>query len=454
MEPGRRLRSLDAFRGFDIAAMILVNMTWDSQRLPRQMFHVGWNAGEQGVTFTDLVFPWFLFIAGLSLPFSMHSGRGRELGARGRLLAGLRRALTLYTLGLILDAAGTGTFLFLKWNILQLIAAAYLFALALLHTPRWVQAAFVVLVLAGKWYLLSVLPHPQFGASVWFFAVDGVPVADRYAPGAVPVNGEQLVKSWVLGAEADLPWSGAVAYGPLLGWLTGLFNALPAACVTLAGAWVGEALRRDTHPRRPGLAAWLMGLGLVIWLASWLLNLHHPWSKDFFTASYALLAIGTGMGLMGVFYLLLDAEPRIPRPAALVVPGVVLLAAALALTLSAAPVQWLEWAWGAAVLCWLGLGLHWWPRVPAFFRVLGVNAIAIYFTNELLFKMVLSRWRVPAVDDQTNAAGALYAWLRGDWLHGSEADLVLGGWAFAVIWLAGCWVFAAWLDHRRLYLKV
>ena len=60
------------------------------------------------VTVTDLVFPWFLFIVGVALPFSMHYGRGAQLSAPRKLLAALRRGLIIYTLGLILDAASAG----------------------------------------------------------------------------------------------------------------------------------------------------------------------------------------------------------------------------------------------------------------------------------------------------------------------------------------------------------
>ncbi|MEM7516545.1 MAG: DUF5009 domain-containing protein, partial [Planctomycetota bacterium] len=73
----RRWIALDAFRGFDILAMLLVNVSWDRNAFPSWMFHRGWAEGRQGVTFTDLVFPWFLFIAGVCVPFSLQRGRGR-----------------------------------------------------------------------------------------------------------------------------------------------------------------------------------------------------------------------------------------------------------------------------------------------------------------------------------------------------------------------------------------
>ncbi|MEL6797317.1 MAG: heparan-alpha-glucosaminide N-acetyltransferase domain-containing protein, partial [Planctomycetota bacterium] len=274
-----RLLSLDIFRGFNIAAMILVNMTWDRGLLPEQMFHIGWNGGDQGATFTDLVFPWFIFIAGVAIPFSMGTGRGQSLSPLRRVLLAAQRSLIIYFLGLLLDAATSTQFLFFKWNILQMIAAAYLIGTCLSMLPFALQAVFVTLVLLVKWYILSVMDHPEHGASVWYFAVDGAVVDDRYAAGAIPVNGEQLLKSRILALESSLPLTSSVNYAPLLNWLCNVFNVLPAAVVCVLGVWTGRFVRSDKS-RSPRTGLVLVAVGCTAWLASWLWNLQHPWSKD------------------------------------------------------------------------------------------------------------------------------------------------------------------------------
>ena len=448
----RRLLSLDIFRGFNIVAMILVNMTWDRELLPEQMFHIGWNAGEQGATFTDLVFPWFIFIAGVAIPFSMSSGRGRSLSPMQRILAATRRALVIYFLGLLLDAATSGQFRFFKWNILQMIAGAYLIGACLAMLPFWAQAAFVGVVLADKWHILSVMPHPDHGASVWYFAVDGTVVDNRYAQGAIPVNGEQVFKSKLLATRSWLPLSESIAYGPLLNWLCNLFNLLPAAAVCLLGAWTGRFIRRD-NGRSPRTGWTLIAIGCAAWFMSWLWNLHHPWSKDFFTASYALLAAGTGAGLLGLFYLLLDTNPRLPSRATLftTIGGAIVAVPAVAF---GGP-QWLQnWSSGivaGGVICWL---IQTRPAALRFFRVFGLNAIAIYFVNEMLFKMVFTKWSMPLFDADNTIIGTLYGWLRADRLGSTSLDTVLGSWLFAVIWITGCWLFVRWLDRRGWYIRV
>ena len=90
MEPAGRLTSLDAFRGFTIAAMVLVNKPGDWSNLYPQLAHAKWH----GWTFTDLIFPFFLFIGGVSMALSL--GRLAAAGAnKPQLLARLARRAAL-----------------------------------------------------------------------------------------------------------------------------------------------------------------------------------------------------------------------------------------------------------------------------------------------------------------------------------------------------------------------
>ena len=82
-------------------------------------------APAQGATFTDLVFPWFLFIAGCAIPLSMRSGRGRAMPAGRKIVAAVRRGLVIYLLGVLLTVAGSALDRplawtdWFAWNILQ-----------------------------------------------------------------------------------------------------------------------------------------------------------------------------------------------------------------------------------------------------------------------------------------------------------------------------------------------
>ncbi|MEQ8837762.1 MAG: DUF5009 domain-containing protein, partial [Lacipirellulaceae bacterium] len=114
--PTVRLHSLDAMRGFVIAAMLLVNMTWDRDALPAQLFHVPWNAPAQGATFTDLVFPWFVFMAGAAAPLSLRSGRGKGMTSGQIVWAAFLRSAKLYLLGVLLTVASFASERPLAWG--------------------------------------------------------------------------------------------------------------------------------------------------------------------------------------------------------------------------------------------------------------------------------------------------------------------------------------------------
>ena len=382
----------------------------------------------------------------------MGTGRGESLSPLRRVLLAAQRSLVIYFLGLLLDAATSSQLLFFKWNILQMIAAAYFIGTCLSMLPFVLQAAFVTLVLLVKWYILSVMDHPEHGSSVWYFAVDGAVVDDRYAAGAIPVNGEQLLKSRILALESSLPLTGSVNFSPLLNWLCNVFNVLPAAAVCVLGVWTGRFIRSDKS-RSPRTGWVLVAVGCAAWLTSWLWNLQHPWSKDFFTASYAVLAAGTGAGLLGLFYLLLDADPRLMHRVAFLttVFGMPAGVVSLALDAPASVQNWLCGIGAGGVICWLlqssGVTLR-------FFRAFGLNAIAIYFVNEMLFKMVFTKWSMPLFEPDNTIIGALYGWLRDDRIAGTQLDTIVGSWAFAVVWLLGCWLFVRHLDRRGLYIRV
>ena len=94
-----RLISLDAFRGFTIAGMVLVNNPGDWGHIYSQLGHAEWN----GWTFTDWIFPFFLFICGVSMTFSL--GRRAEVGddKRTLLLQLFKRAAIIFLIGLLLN---------------------------------------------------------------------------------------------------------------------------------------------------------------------------------------------------------------------------------------------------------------------------------------------------------------------------------------------------------------
>lgn len=149
-----RLLSLDVFRGLTVAAMILVNNPGDWGHVYAPLLHAHWN----GCTPTDLVFPFFLFIVGVSIAFAMGKNSPTVLKIA-------RRSVTLFGLGLFLS-------LYPKFNfetvripgVLQRIAIVY-FVCSLLYikTTRKTQIRLLALVLLAYYVLMTFVPVPGVG---------------------------------------------------------------------------------------------------------------------------------------------------------------------------------------------------------------------------------------------------------------------------------------------------
>src|SRR6185437_11010283 len=164
LAPGTRLASLDVFRGLTIAAMILVNNSGDGQHTYWPLEHAKWN----GWTPTDLIFPFFLFIVGVSMVFSFSSRTARGQTRKHLLLHVLKRSTIIFALGLFLYA-------YPKFDVhtaripgvLQRIAVVYLIASAIfLYTGRVARVVITGALLILYWLLLTRVPVPGIGVGV------------------------------------------------------------------------------------------------------------------------------------------------------------------------------------------------------------------------------------------------------------------------------------------------
>jgi predicted acyltransferase len=219
----QRLTSLDAFRGIAISGMILVNMAGVADQVYPPLLHADWN----GCTLTDLVFPFFLFIVGVAMAFSLSKyteGNQPTAGVYWRIV---RRSVILFVLGLLLNGFWTYDWSSIRiMGILQRISLAYLLAaLAVLNLPRRGQYAIALLLLIGYWVLMSFIPVPGFGAG-------------------------NLTRDGNLGAYIDrLVIGTAHLYKGdnfnSMGDPEGLFSTLPAVVTVLLGYFTGDWLRKQ-----------------------------------------------------------------------------------------------------------------------------------------------------------------------------------------------------------------
>jgi predicted acyltransferase len=269
-----RLVSLDAFRGLTIAAMILVNDPGDWGTVCWPLLHVAWH----GWTPTDLIFPFFLFIVGMSLTFS------RRLGFR----PALARSLKLIGLGLLLNLYPYFPIAELRFSgVLQRIGVCYLAAWA---ARRWLrprgQAVLAACLLVGYWALMTRGTGPE----------------------GLPPNLEMQTN---LSAQIDrivlVPhvWSHTKTWDP-----EGILSTLPAIATTLLGLLFGEWLKSGRRPFVTTLGLLVGGLVLtalgVLWgeaAPPWLL---FPVNKSIWTSSFVLLTGGLAAALFGLTYWVVD----------------------------------------------------------------------------------------------------------------------------------------------------
>ena len=284
-----RLGSLDAFRGLAIASMILVNNPGDWKHLYPALAHAKWH----GWTFTDTVFPFFLFIVGVSMALS--TGRHAALGVpRGQLMAGLaRRALVVFTLGFALNLIPA-----FNWSavripgVLQRIALCSLLAAPLVLWAGWrMQVAAVVGLFVV--YSAALLGVPVPGP-------DGVVATGLLEPG-------RDTGAWI--DRALMPghlWVQSRTWDP-----EGVLGTLPATGSVLLGALCGRWL--GTSVASADKTVWMMLAGLALLGAGTVMDAAlMPVNKSLWTPSYAVLMAGWALLVFAAFFWTMDAAPH-PR---------------------------------------------------------------------------------------------------------------------------------------------
>ncbi len=261
--------------------MVLVNNpgTWGAIYSP--LAHAPWH----GITPTDYIFPFFLFIVGIAISLALGK-RVAEGVSKDVYLKILRRAAIIFLLGTFIHLFPFFDFANLRIpGVLQRIAVCYLFAsLIFLHT-NWKQQTIIgVVLLLFYWLLMSVVPVP--GCEITTIDDKACNLA-AYIDRAV--FGEKHI------------WKSAKVYDP-----EGILSTIPAIATTLSGVLAGTWLRTQKSDLEK--VGGLFFFGVVLTALGWCWNFFFPFNKALWTSSYVVYTSGLALCFLGFCYWLVDIK--------------------------------------------------------------------------------------------------------------------------------------------------
>ncbi|MBS1681620.1 MAG: DUF5009 domain-containing protein [Bacteroidetes bacterium] len=275
-----RLLSLDVFRGITVAAMILVNNPGNWGAVYPPLLHAHWN----GCTPTDLIFPFFLFIVGMSIHFAYESKRID--GFSKKIISKIiKRTLIIFGLGLFMAWFPNFTLERLSHlripGVLQRISLVFFFCSILYFKTNWLaQIRIAAFLLVGYFLMMRLLPVPGVG----------------------PANLEPETN---LGAWLDRLllnghlWAQSKTWDP-----EGILSTIPAVATGIIGMLVGQLFSKlEGQELR---TAWLFFLGCVCLVSGWGWGLFFPINKALWTSSYVLYTAGIAIQFFACCYWLVD----------------------------------------------------------------------------------------------------------------------------------------------------
>lgn len=283
-----RLLSLDVFRGLTVAAMILVNNPGSWGHIYAPLEHAEWN----GATPTDLIFPFFLFIVGVSIAFALGKKKELHTDHNKLILTALKRALILFGLGLFLSlfpkvfTEPLEAFKTVRIpGVLQRIAVVFFIsAVIYIKTSRKTQFWIFVSLLIGYWLMMTLIPVPGVG----------------YANLEKETNLGAWLDRLVLG-EAHL-WKSSKTWDP-----EGILGTIPATATGLFGVLIGTWLKRKDREDSIKVS-WMFSIGLLATILGLIWDLFFPINKALWTSSYVLYAGGLATLGLALFYWLIDVQ--------------------------------------------------------------------------------------------------------------------------------------------------
>jgi predicted acyltransferase len=285
--PKARLASIDALRGFDMFWIIgggtlfrSLTKVWPNpitETIRGQLSHVKW----EGFQFQDLIWPLFLFIVGVVIPFSI-SRRVERGENRGRLFLHIfKRMVMLILLGLILRGLLRFDWPNMNWtSVLGRIGVCYFIAAVIVMYTGWrTQAVITGAILILYWLAMMLIPVPGYGAGILTFEGSFSSCVDRLL---------------LPGGQAYRYFDHSVVILP----------TLTATCTVFLGVLTGHWLRSSFSGNRKAAVLAIAAAACLIvgYVWSW----HFPLNKKLWTSSFVMYAGGWSMLLLAFFYWIID----------------------------------------------------------------------------------------------------------------------------------------------------
>ena len=397
LAPAReRLLSLDVFRGLTVAGMLLVNDpgTWSAIFPPLE--HAEWH----GWTPTDLIFPFFLFIVGITTHLSLSARRARGDDDSALIKQILRRGIIIYLLGFAM-----AMFPFYQWGIIQSlpnatawdrivyriehvrllgvlprIAIVYVCAALLtLRTNLKQQIIIIATLLFGYWFAMTLIPVPgenEIGALL-------LHTRDR--------NLAAWLDRLILGTNHT--WTGSVTFDP-----EGPFSTLPAIGTAMLGVIAGTWIARKDRSLLDRISG-LFAAGALAMVVGLMWNWSFPINKNLWTSSYVVFTAGMAAVSLATIMWLVDYND-----------------------------------------------VKWWTKP---FVVFGVNPIVAFVGSGVMARLIYTLWHVNYQGKSVAVQDAIYQSVFLTWLPPRVASL-----AFALTFVLLWYGILLVLHRRKIFLKV
>lgn len=273
-----RLISLDAMRGFTIAAMVLVNFPGNENHVFAPLKHTIWN----GLTPTDIIAPFFLFIVGVSIALAYTKRLEKGVPMKDMYLKIVTRSLKIFAVGIFLNLLPSFDFSDMRWTgtlpriAIVFFACSFIFLKTNWKTQVWIGG----ITLVAYWLAMTLIPTPGFGEvmlepgqnlAAW--------IDSKYMPGKM--------------------WQGT--WDP-----EGILSTFPSIVSGITGMLAGAIMLN--HKDKETKVIHMMMIGFFMIIAGYVWGLTFPVNENIWTSSFVFVTSGIAFMALGTYYFLVDMQ--------------------------------------------------------------------------------------------------------------------------------------------------